>query len=172
MPGGSIGVVPVVGNRPTAPIGRPGPGNPGFGRLNISQQRLAGQAGTTDERLDAATTIGIVAGDGITGYVSTNASPAPQVLVTNAFGIGVAGVTVTFAVTSGGGSGTGLSQVTDANGFATVGSWTFGASPGANTMTATASGLSGSPLTFHATALSATTGARGARRKRLLAALT
>src|SRR5439155_7392950 len=48
----------------------------------------------------------------------------------------VAGVQVTFSVTAGGGSITGATQVTDANGVATVGTWTLGASTGLNELQA------------------------------------
>ncbi len=56
----------------------------------------------------------------------------------------------------GGGSVTGASQTTGANGIATVGGWTLGTGP-ANTMTATAtgSGITGNPVTFTATGVSA-----------------
>ena len=57
---------------------------------------------------------------------------------------------VTFAVTSGGGSITGASQTTASNGIASVGSWTLGSAVATNTLTATAAGLSGSPVTFTA----------------------
>ena len=54
---------------------------------------------------------------------------------------------------SGGGSATGTATTTSGAGIATVGSWTLGASPGLNTLTATSAGLTGSPVTFTATAL-------------------
>jgi len=74
--------------------------------------------------------------------------PAPSVIVSNDDGNPASGVTVTFAVTGGGGSLTGATQVTSASGVATVGSWILGS--GANTLTASASGLTGSPVTFSA----------------------
>ena len=70
------------------------------------------------------------------------------------------GVTVTFAPNEGSGSVTGGVQLTS-GGIATVGSWTLSATPGTNTLlaTATASGLSfiGSPVTFTATGVSPAT---------------
>jgi len=75
----------------------------------------------------------------------------PQVKVVDGFGTAVAGVAVTFAVASGGGSLTGGTPTTNASGLATVGSWTLGATPGANTLTATVSGLP--PVLFTATGL-------------------
>jgi hypothetical protein len=76
----------------------------------------------------------------------------PSVQLTDLFGQPVPGITVTFAVGSGGGSVTGATTVTNASGIATVGSWTLGHSPGSNTLTATAPGFIGSPLTFTASA--------------------
>jgi adhesin/invasin len=75
----------------------------------------------------------------------------PSVIVTDPADIPVAGVTVTFAVTSGGGSVTGATAVTNASGIAAVGSWTVGETPGPNTMTASSGTLTGSPVTFNAT---------------------
>ena len=83
----------------------------------------------------------------------------PSVKVTDASGNAVAGVAVAFAVTAGGGSVSGGSQVTNASGVATVGSWTVGPSAGqANTVTASAGGLAGSPVTFTATSVAGSAG--------------
>jgi len=99
-----------------------------------------------------ATQIAVSAGDGQSATVGTAVAAPPSVLVTDALGNPVSGVSVTFAVTAGGGSGAGLSATTNASGIAAVGSWTLGTAVGANTLTATATGLSGSPVTFTATA--------------------
>jgi hypothetical protein len=84
------------------------------------------------------------------GLVGTTVAPDPAVRVEDQFGNGVSGVPVTFAVTAGGGSVTGATTTTNANGVATVGSWTLGPSAGTNTLTATAQppGLNGNPVTF------------------------
>src|SRR5207249_43844 len=64
----------------------------------------------------------------------------------------VGGVSVTFAVASGGGTVTPTTSVTTgANGIAAVTSWILGPRAGPNSLTATASGLAGSPVTFTAT---------------------
>lgn len=89
------------------------------------------------------------AGDGQSAVVNTNVATAPQVKITDTYGNVVPGVSVTFAPASGGGSVTGGSQVTDAGGLATVGSWKLGTAVGANTLTATAGALN---TTFNATA--------------------
>lgn len=78
----------------------------------------------------------------------------PSVIVRDAAGIPVAGVPVTFTVTDGGGSVTGSPDTTNVNGVATVTSWTLGATAGANTLTATATGLP--TVTFNATGTAGT----------------
>lgn len=70
-------------------------------------------------------------------------------VVTNASGIPVAGVTVSFAVTAGGGTESPTSVVMDDQGVA-LSTLTLGPTPVTNTVTATAAGLIGSPLTFTA----------------------
>ena len=61
---------------------------------------------------------------------------------------------MTFKVTAGGGSLSGATPVTGADGIATVGGWTLGQKVGGNAVAASISGLdvSGSPLEFTATA--------------------
>src|SRR5205807_438191 len=76
--------------------------------------------------------------------------------VKDANGNPVAQVAVTFAVAPGNGTITGASQTTNASGVATVGSWTLSATAGPNTLTATSTGLSGSPVTFTATGTAGT----------------
>ena len=101
--------------------------------------------------LAPATTVEIVAGDGQTADPGSAVAVRPSVRVTNAAGDGVAGFGVTFVVTGGNGNVTGSAQTTNSNGVATVGSWVLG-DPGANTLEARATGLSGSPVVFTATA--------------------
>src|SRR5262249_38888139 len=103
----------------------------------------------------AATTLVKNGGDNQTATVGTAGPAAPSVLVADASGNPVSGVSVTFAIGSGGGSITGGSQTTNSSGIATVGSWTLGPSAGANTLNATSAGLSGSPATFTATGAAA-----------------
>jgi hypothetical protein len=80
----------------------------------------------------------------------------PSVIVKDAIGNPVVGVSITFTVISGGGSvggvGTTVDVTTDSSGVATVGSWTLGPSADVNDqVTASGSGLTGSPVTFSAT---------------------
>jgi hypothetical protein len=84
----------------------------------------------------AAVAHAIDAGDNQVSGANAEVAIKPSVRVVDAFDNGVPGVTVTFAVQSGGGSITGATQVTDPTGIARVGSWTLGAS-GTNTLTAT-----------------------------------
>ena len=98
-----------------------------------------------------ATQMALNAGNDQSATAGTAVSTLPSVIVKDGNGIPVPGVSVTFTVTTGGGSATGLSATTNAAGIATVGSWTLGATAGANTLTASSDSLSGSPVTFHAT---------------------
>ena len=85
--------------------------------------------------------------------VSSPVTARPAVTATDLAGNPVAGMPVVFAVTAGGGTLTGASQETGADGIATVGSWTLGSATGPNTMSASSPGLEGSPVSFSATAL-------------------
>ena len=101
----------------------------------------------------APTNIAVLAGNAQTALVGYPTNIRPAVLVTDAGGQPVAGVTVDFAVTGGGGSVTSSSVMTNAVGIAQVGNWTVGGVAGANTMTATAApgGITNNPVTFTAT---------------------
>ena len=95
------------------------------------------------------------AGNDQTAVQGTSVPILPAVRVTDTSGNPVIGATVTFAVTQGGGTVTGASQLTDTQGKATVGSWTLGSgAPNTLTATVTGSGITGNPVTF--TAQSAT----------------
>ncbi|MEO5824469.1 MAG: hypothetical protein ABIR59_01125 [Gemmatimonadales bacterium] len=99
--------------------------------------------------------ISAVSSPSLTGTAGVAVPTPPTVKVTASSGAAIAGVTVTFAVRSGGGSLIGNTVSTDAGGVAAVGSWTLGTVAGPNTMTATviglpsvtftAAGMSGSP---------------------------
>jgi hypothetical protein len=89
---------------------------------------------------------------GANAVAGSAASPAPSVLVTDAFGNPVSGASVHFAVSGGGGSISGSGDVqTGSNGVAAAGTWTLGTSPGVNTLTVTSGSLTGSPVTFTVT---------------------
>ena len=102
-----------------------------------------GRTGTSPDITTIAGTpakMSLSAGNSQSATVNTAVATAPSVLVTDAYNNPVSGVSVTFAVASGGGSVTGASATTSASGIATLGSWTLGTTAGANTLTATCAG--------------------------------
>ena len=121
------------------------------GSVTFSATGIAGAA--------ANIAIANAASNGQSAQAGSAVAIAPSVKVTDSRGNAVAGVTVVFAVTSGGGSVSGPNTTTDASGVAAVGSWTLGSAAGANSLTASASGLAGSPVTFNATGTSGSAGA-------------
>ncbi|HUQ48376.1 MAG TPA: hypothetical protein VM053_09060 [Gemmatimonadaceae bacterium] len=96
---------------------------------------------TATSRAGAAASLAKNTGDNQTGAAATAVAIPPSVIVRDANNNPVAGVSVTFAVASGGGSVTGANAVTNSAGVATVGSWTLGPATGANTLTATSGSL-------------------------------
>jgi adhesin/invasin len=100
----------------------------------------------------AATQIVAIAGDGQTAIVNSILPTAAAVIVRDQFNNPVPAVPVLFSPASGGGSVTGGSAVTDTAGVARVGSWQLGTLVGQKTLTASASGLAGSPVLFTASA--------------------
>jgi adhesin/invasin len=121
--------------------------------LSASVPGLTGSPLTFVATARAATPTAIVGNsvDNQVATVATSVTARPSVKATDAYGNAVPGVSVMFAVAGGGGSVTGGAQLTNANGIATVDNWLLGTTAGANTVTATASGLVGSPLAFSAT---------------------
>ena len=92
------------------------------------------------------------AGDNQTAGTGTTVAIPPAVLVRDNLGNPRPDIEVTFAAASGGGTVSKAKDTTDANGVASIGSWTLGSIPGTNRLTATASGtgISGNPQTFTA----------------------
>lgn len=78
-----------------------------------------------------------VAGQGQRVQVGTAVPVPPQVVVADSVGRGVPGIRVVF-VAQGGAGATGVEQVTDADGLASVGSWTLGTTAGPYVLLATA----------------------------------
>jgi alpha-tubulin suppressor-like RCC1 family protein len=79
----------------------------------------------------------------------------PAVHIADQYGNSVSGAAVTFAVVSGGGSINGSNQAsvpTNASGVATATGWVLGPSVGTNALSASVSGIAGSPISFLATA--------------------
>jgi hypothetical protein len=96
----------------------------------------------------------LVSGNGQSGTPGQTLANPLTVEVTDSAGNGVSGVTVAFAVTSGGGSVSAASVVTNSSGLAST-TLILGATAGANTVRASAGTLAGSPLTFTATGTAA-----------------
>ena len=82
--------------------------------------------------------------------VSAAVPQPPEVIVKDQLGSPFAGATVTFAVTSGGGSVSPSSITTGSDGLAKLTSWTLGPNAGVNSVRATVQSLS--PVDFKATA--------------------
>jgi adhesin/invasin len=89
-------------------------------------------------------------GDGQSATAGAAVATAPSVLIRDVNNNPVSGVSVTFAVTTGGGSlGASGTVSTDANGIATSPAWTLGTTVGPNTLTASSTGLT--DVIFNAT---------------------
>ena len=107
---------------------------------------------TATSTAGAANTIAANSSVSQTATVNTTVAAAPSVRVTDANNNPVSGVSVTFAVTQGGGTINPTTSIsTNASGIATLTSWTLGTTAGNNRVTATASVPNGSPVTFNAT---------------------
>ena len=95
------------------------------------------------------TSIAISGGNSQAVKYGTAVPTPPSVVVTNAAGP-MPGVTVTFTAAAGGGTVSGGSVTTNAQGLATVGGWVLGPTPGTNTLKAAAGNIS---VNFDATAI-------------------
>jgi hypothetical protein len=131
-----------------------GRGTAGVGRLavRVAATLLTGPADTATLLVQPApSAIVLVSGDAQTGPVSARlASPVTVKVIASDSG-GVGGVPVTFVAASGGSVDTATVN-SAADGLASA-HWKLGSSAGDQTLTASATGLAGSPVTFHATAV-------------------
>jgi len=123
--------------------------SPGPNSLTAAAGSLTAVVFTATAVAPTPAAVSIVAGQGQISDAGAPVPVAPSVKVTDAEGRGVPGFTVTFSLSGGDGSITGGTAVTNSSGIATVGSWTIGV--GSNSLSATAPGLSGSPILFVAT---------------------
>ena len=105
--------------------------------LNTAEASVTGLAPVSFSATGVAGSVVVNEGDGQTGLVGFAVNVAPSVRILDANDNPIAGEGVTFAVTGGGGSVTGATPTTDAQGVAAVGKWTLGATPGTNTLEAT-----------------------------------
>lgn len=121
-------------------------------RILIATAVLAACSSTpaTDSGGDGPAKVLVATGDGQSAAPGA-ALPVPvAVVVQNSSGAPLSGVAVTFTVDSGGGSLSQTAATTDANGTASAGTWTLGAAPGTNVVTAHVGSLKAG---FHAQGL-------------------
>lgn len=120
------------------------------GSVGITAQLLTGPTdAATLTIVSPPSGIAAVSGSGQTAPVGT-ALPQPVVVkVTASDGLGAPDVAVTFAAANGGSVGS-ATVTTGADGIAQT-TWKLGTTVGTQTLTASAAGLSGSPVTFTAT---------------------
>ncbi len=129
------------------------------GTVNVTAELLRTSTSTTPPSVSSPlvvqpvpNSIQVQSGDGQSAAVGS-ALPVPVVArVRAADNLGVQGVVVTWAVTAGGGTLSALTDTTDASGDASV-TWTLGGTLGAQTVTATAVGVTGGTTTATATGL-------------------
>jgi len=88
-----------------------------------------------------ATSVALMAGDGQSGEPGSTLAVRPRVVVRDAAGAVLSGVTVTFVVDSGGGSLDATSAVTASDGTAASGNWKLGTAEGRNVMRASVGAL-------------------------------
>ncbi|MGN6391962.1 MAG: invasin domain 3-containing protein [Gemmatimonadales bacterium] len=129
-------------------------GAPGVQTLAFVAEGFAPATAIVGLGVGSPASIAGTAGDGQSAVVASAVATAPAVVVRDADGNALAGIPVMFKVTGGGGSLSGANPVTGNDGIAAVSKWTLGPKAGANTVSATISGLdlSGSPVVFGATA--------------------
>lgn len=121
----------------------------GSNTLNVTSGASAALIFTATAVPDAPAMAFIVSGGNQSTQAGANATVAVCTRIKDQFGNLIPGAPVIYAVASGGGSITGANAPTDAVGIATLRSWTLGALPGANSLTATCG--SAPMLTFNAT---------------------
>ena len=152
-----------TGNTLTQPMGPTNASGVATGRVSATvaegktvSATIAGvaitQTATVAVNAATAAAMAIRAGNTQSAQVGTAVPIAPAVLVTDAFGNPVSSVSVQFSVTSGGGAVAPAVVATSATGVGAVTSWTLGTGAGANTLSASVSGVSGG-VSFTATGI-------------------
>ena len=136
-------------------------GKTGLTAVNFSVKSFVGSGGPPPPPPPPgpATTLLMVSGSAQTGNVGQALANPLTVKVTDAAGNPISGITVTFAVTAGGGSLSNIAVATSSQGLAST-ILTLGAAAGTNSVTASAGSLAGSPVTFTATATNPATTAK------------
>lgn len=128
-------------------------GGVGNRTLRFSAQGLAAVISRTISAVAGPVSSATIhAGNNQTAPVGSALPVAPAVRVTDGSSNPIADVAVTFAVTAGGGSITGGTAVTNADGVAAVTQWLLGTTIGPNSLSAAVQGIA-SPVAFTATAV-------------------
>jgi adhesin/invasin len=151
--GGSLtGAAQVTNGSGIAQVGSWTLGNAaGANALSATPTGVSAVGFTATGTADVPAALVVSAGDLQSAVAGSPVPVQPAVRVNDQYGNAVAGATVTFTVTGGGGSVTGATPASGGGGIATLGSWTLGGTAGPNTLSATVSGVT--PLGFTATGL-------------------
>jgi hypothetical protein len=115
-------------------------GAPGLQALRVSVPGLTPVNIGASALSNAVATLAPISGDGVVGFAGNYTPTPPVVEARNTLGQPVAGATVTFTVTQGGGSASLASAITGNDGRAAVGAWRFGAA-GPQSLAATSGGV-------------------------------
>ncbi|HEX2080131.1 MAG TPA: leishmanolysin-related zinc metalloendopeptidase [Longimicrobium sp.] len=102
----------------------------------------------------AAGTLSVNAGNNQAAMAGTAVPTVPSVVVRDGSGNPLAGLSVTFTVTAGGGTVGNATATTNASGVASAGSWVLGSTAGPNTLTASVAGVATGPVSFRGTGCS------------------
>lgn len=161
VPGGSVTFSVVEGNGTLAGaqavadgqgIARAGQWTLGpAGGINTVRATLSSGATVDIQAIGTAVALRLVSGDGQAAHVGRAVGAPLVVRAVNAAEEPVAGISVAFSVTQGGGQITAGGGMTGPDGLATLTGWTLGLTPGPNAIEATSLGTS--PLTFTATGI-------------------
>ncbi|HET7462354.1 MAG TPA: leishmanolysin-related zinc metalloendopeptidase [Longimicrobium sp.] len=127
----------------------------GSAAVTASTGSVSGNASVTVAQV--AVQVQKFSGDTQTGTINGALAVPVRVKLVDRLGQGIAGKTVSFAVTTGGGSLSAASAVTEADGTAAV-TWTLGGNLGAQSVTATFAGAALTPAVFTATAVAENVG--------------
>ena len=121
--------------------------------ITVSDQTISGSTGNIAVGVGAAGLLEYVSGNSQSGAVNTNLTNPLIVRVKDSFGNLKSNQTVNFAITGGNGSVGTAAPTTDTSGIAQT-TWRLGTVSGSNnnTVNASISGVSGSPVTFTASA--------------------
>ena len=115
---------------------------------------LVAACGSDTTEPDPDPVLAVASGSGQSGTVG-QALASPLVVRVTRSGAGLSGATVSWSVTSGGGTVSPATSTTDASGNAST-TWTLGPTAGANMVQASSTGATGSPVTFAATGVADT----------------